>query len=78
MRKRFKSERLCSSDNYKSSKRAHIEFIHRWHDENIVEITRITSIIPVERVYVKCFGRLIEITPEEALKMNGSIEIIIK
>lgn len=78
MRKRFKSERLCSSDNYKSSKKAHIEFIHRWHNDNTIEIARITSIVPVERVYVKCFGRLIEITPEEALKINSSIEIIIK
>nr|DAJ81329.1 MAG TPA: hypothetical protein [Caudoviricetes sp.] len=79
MRKRFNSNRICSSENYEASQRAHREFINRFHEENLVEIQRVTECISVKQhFYVNCFGKLIEITEVEALRIEQSVKIIRK
>ena len=32
MRKRFNRQAICSSDNYKASKRAHLDFLNEQHE----------------------------------------------
>lgn len=78
MRKRFNRACICSSENYEKSKKAHREFLFEKHNKNITEITEIVTTFKItKRYYVKCFGKLIEVTEREAL-MLGSELIIIK
>lgn len=78
-KKRFKENRLCSSDNYELSRRVHKCFIIREHRRNISEIEIITKIIPTtKRAFVKCFEELIPITLEEANRIQTTINIIWK
>ena len=79
MRKRFNSNRICSSENYEASQRVHREYITRFHDENSVEIKRVTESVKVKQhCYVSCFGKLIEITEVEALRVEQSVKVIRK
>lgn len=79
MRKRFNPNRICSSENYEASQKTHRDFINRFHEENLVEIQRVTECISVKQhFYVNCFGKLIEITEVEALRIKQSVTVIIK
>lgn len=79
MRRKFNPAQVCSSENYEESKQAHREFIRRFHSENIEEIQHISeSIVISQKCYVKCFGRLIEITEIEATRIEETIKIIRK
>lgn len=72
-RKRFKAERICSSDNYELSKKAHRNYLKRTKE--------ITSTIfqyqKETKYYINCFGELIEITREEALSIKETVKVII-
>lgn len=76
MRHRFKTSRLCSSDNYIVSKRSHIRSIIDFHNNN----TEIIAEIMEKRVhkipYVKVFDKLIQISLEEATQVNTTITVI--
>lgn len=74
MRTRFKTNRIASSDNYEASKRIHIESLRRFHNTHIDEIKSISA--GIKRYYVKCFGRLVEISKKEADKLNKSLIIV--
>lgn len=79
MRKRFNSNRICSSENYEASQRVHREYIARFHDENLVEIKRVTESVEVKQhCYVSCFGKLIEITEIDAVRIEQSVKVIRK
>lgn len=78
MRKKFKSERVCSSENYTQSRRIHAEYLIRLHDQNSIEIQKITESISVKHYFVSCFGKLVEITRAEAIKIEQSVKIIRK
>ena len=77
MRQRFKTSRICSSDNYILSKRVHIRSIIDFHNNNkaLVEtiIEKRTRKIP----YVKVFGKLIPLSFSEASSMKD-VNIIYK
>lgn len=77
-RKHFNPNRICSSENYRASRKAHQDFIRRQHEENIVEIQEISECISIrKKCYVSCFGKLVEITEVEAAKVS-TIKIIKK
>ena len=71
MRKRFKTSRLCSSDNYIISKRMHKAFLIEEHNKNAVVLEHI-----IEKHFVRCFGELMPITLDEAERIGTSVTII--
>lgn len=68
MRKRFKLNRLASSDNYETSKKLHQEYLKDWHNANIEMITAIIK----RQKYVRIFGKLIPISEEE-LRVHNTL-----
>ena len=65
-RKRFKINRVASSDNYKLSRKLHTNFIQDWHYENAEIVTKISaSIVVKKQMYVSVFGELIPISEAE-------------
>lgn len=75
VRKRFNRNIIASSDSYK--KRSHDNFIKEQHEKNKDMIAEISVNIKVApKYYIKCFGKLIQITKEEA--MSTSIEVVIR
>ena len=67
MRKRFKTSRICSSDNYIISKRMHKAFLIEEHNKNALVL---------EHIFVRCFGELMPITLEEAERIGTSVTIL--
>lgn len=76
MRHRFKTSRLCSSDNYIMSKRSHIRNIIDFHNNNIAFIAEIMEKRAHKIPYVKIFGKLVQISLEEATQINTTITVI--
>lgn len=76
MRKSFKVNRICSSENYELSRKYHIDYLKKEHLKNI-EIIESMEIKIVKKAYVRCFGELVPITEEEA-KMLKTMTIIYK
>lgn len=76
MRKRFKINRLVSSDNYE--RRIHAQYIENWHNDNIETITEITtSLVVNKQKYIRVFGELIPISEEE-MKIHNTLIIVEK
>lgn len=74
-RKRFSRNIIASNDSYK--KRSHDNYIKEQHEQNKDIISEISVSIKVApKYYIKCFGKLIQITEKEA--MSTSIEVIIR
>lgn len=64
MRRRINTSKICSSDNYESSVRAHINMLKRNHTESyIVEISK--TVIIKKRYYTKVFGKIVSIEESE-------------
>lgn len=79
MKKRFSPNRICSSDNYLLSKQIHRNYIRRWHAEHSDEILVITQSISIhQRCYVKCFEKLVEISEDDAIRLETCMTIIRK
>ena len=76
MRPRFKTNRVCSSDNYILSKRLHKAFLVEEHNKNAVVIEHIIEKNSTKKAYVKCFGKLMPITIEEAEKIGTAVTVI--
>ena len=75
-RKRINNAAICNSDNYQRSRELHQDYIRKMHEQNkeiIIEVSR--EIKTTLHAYVMCFGRRIEITLEEAQKINQSIKV---
>lgn len=75
MRKRINRNSLCSSENYEVSRKIHIEYVREFHEEHIVEIEK--YILEEKRYYVSVFGKLVEISETEALRIKDSVRIVI-
>ncbi len=69
MRKRFKTNRLASSDNYEVARKLHLENLKEWHYANIEEVTTIVK----RQKYIKVFGKLIPISDAELQVHNTLI-----
>lgn len=66
MRKRIKSNRVYSSDDYKST------------IKSAIVQTSESTLLRKRRYYVSCFDKLIEITETEAIRIEKTVKIIIK
>ena len=76
MRKRFKTSRICSSQNYKSSVKIHREILVKNHVEN-AELFK--SIINTHKIaYTLVFGTEMILSADEVIKLKGSINIYYK
>lgn len=74
MRQRFKTSRLCSSDNYVVSKRIHKQDIINSHNNNKAVIAAIVERRKIP--YVRVFGELMRISIEEATEINNTITVL--
>lgn len=69
MRKRIKLNAICSSENYRISKRIHIQFIKNEHIRNIEMLSEINACIPNKKIaYTKIFGVEYRLTESEIEK----------
>ena len=73
MRKRFKTSRICSSQNYKSSVKIHREILIENHVANakLFESIKVTHKI----AYTLVFGTEIILSADEVLRLKDSINI---
>lgn len=78
MRKRFKVDRVCSSENYTLSRKYHVEFLEKEHKTNSVILQKYQEVRITNKgiPYVKCFGKLIQITAEEAETLKGISTVV--
>ena len=76
MRQRFKTSRLCSSDNYVVSKRIHKQDIINSHNNNKAVIATIVERRTNKIPYVRIFGKLMQISLEEATEINNTITVL--
>jgi hypothetical protein len=65
MKRKFKTNRICSSDNYKLSVKVSKYYIERAHIENTLLVEEIMSRETVSIQYVRVFGNIIPITLTE-------------
>lgn len=76
MRKRFKTSRICSSENYKSSVKIHREILIQNHVEN-AELFE--SIINTHKIaYTLVFGTEIILSADEVIRLKDSINVYYK
>lgn len=89
--KRRRINIICSSDNYKESRKKYSQlranYLQQFHNNNIEIIEKIRNEIVVEphsisitthkKAYVKCFGKLLPITIEDAERLSKTPDIII-
>ena len=76
MRQRFKTSRICSSDNYILSKRVHVRSIIDFHNNNKALVETIIEKRVHKIPYVKVFGKLVQISIEEATQIDTTITVI--
>lgn len=76
MRQRFKTSRLCSSDNYVISKKIHKQDIINSHNNNKAIIAAIVERRTDKIPYVRVFGNLMQISIEEATRVNTAVTVI--
>ena len=76
MRQRFKTSRLCSSDNYIVSKRIHRQDIINSHNNNKSIVATMVAKRTDKTPYVRIFGELMKISMEEATMVNTAVTVI--
>ena len=76
MRQRFKTSRLCSSDNYIVSKRIHRQDIINSHNNNKSIIATMVAKKTDKTPYVRIFGELMKISMEEATMVDTAVTVI--
>lgn len=76
-RYRVNPNAICSSKNYKQSKKLHMDMLKRNH-EVFMEMAIKGEIVTKRQAYIKVFGNLIAITPSEAVRFEKEMTIIWK
>ena len=66
---------ICSSKNYKQSKRLHANMLKQNH-KVLIEALIKEEIVIKKRPYVKVFGNLMTITPDEVTTFEKEMTII--
>ncbi len=77
MKKRFNPNAVASSYNYKEHKIAHRKAAEENH-KHFVEIIANQEITIKKQAYVRVFGKLIPVSPEEIQEIQETITIIYK
>ena len=68
---------ICSSENYKQSKKLHMDMLKRDH-KVFMEMVMKEEIVIKRQAYIKVFGNLIAITPSEVARFEEEMTIIWK
>lgn len=76
-RYRINPNAVCSSKNYKQSKRLHMNMLKRNH-KVFMEMVVKEEIVVKRQAYVKVFGNLVAITPSEVTRFEKEMTIIWK
>ena len=74
-RHRVNLNAICSSKNYKQSKKLHMNMLKRNH-EVFMEMVIKEEIVIKRQAYIKVFGNLIAITPSEVARFGKEVSII--
>lgn len=77
MRERFKTTRVCSSDNYALSKKLHKQELSKNHCK-LQEMLVKEEIVLKKVAYIKVFGKFIPLSSMEISLYEGKTEIIYK
>ena len=76
-RYRINPNAICSSKNYKQSKKLHMDMLKRNH-EVFMEMVIKEEIVIKKQAYIKVFGKLMAITPSEIEIYETEMTIIWK
>ena len=76
-RYRVNPNEICSSKNYKQSKKLHMDMLKRNHEVSM-EMGIKEEIVIRKQAYVKIFDTLIAITPSEVARFEKKMTIIWK
>lgn len=76
-RYRINTNAICSSKNYKQSKKLHMDMLKRNH-EVFMEMVLKEEIVIKKQAYIKVFGNLMAITPSEVTRFEKEMAIIWK
>ena len=76
-RYRVNPNAICSSKNYKQSKKLHMDMLKRNH-EVFMELVIQEDIVIKRQAYIKVFGNQIAITPSEVVRFEKEMTIIWK
>lgn len=76
-RHRINPNAICSSKNYKQSKKLHMDMLKRNH-EVFMEMVMKEEKVVKKQAYIKVFGNLIAITPSEVTRFEKGMTIIWK
>lgn len=76
-RYRINPNAICSSKNYKESKKLHMDMLKKNH-EVFKEMVIKEEIVIKKQAYVKVFGNLMAITSSEAARFEKEMTIIWK
>lgn len=76
-RYRINTNAICSSKNYKQSKKLHMDMLKRNH-EVFMEMVIKGEIVVKKQAYIKVFGNLMAITPSEVTRFEKEMTIIWK
>ena len=77
VRHKINSNAICSSENYKQSKKLHMDMLKRNH-KVFMEMVIKEEIVIKRQAYIKVFGNLIAITPSEVEKFEKEMTIVWK
>ena len=76
-RHRINLNALCSSKNYKQSRKLHMDMLKKNH-EIFMEMVIKKEIVIKKQAYIKVFGNLIAITSSEVARFEKEMTIIWK
>ena len=76
-RHRVNPNAICSSENYKQSKKLHMDMLKRNH-EVFMEMVMKEEIVIKRQAYIRVFGKLVAITPDEVTRFEKEMTIIWK
>ena len=76
-RNKINPNAVCSSKNYKQSKKLHMDMLKRNH-EVFMEMVIKEEIVIKRQAYIKVFGNLITITSDEVARFEKEMTIIWK
>ena len=76
-RNKINPNAVCSSKNYKQSKKLHMDMLKRNH-EVFMEMVIKEEIVIKRQAYIKVFGNLIAITSDEVARFEKEMTIIWK
>ena len=76
-RRRVNPNAICSSENYKQSKKLHMDMLKRNH-KVFMEMVIKEEIVIKRQAYIRVFGKLVAITPSEVTRFEKEMTIIWK